>query len=114
MAHCILFSAQKFHRSQIGRNSVSLEALRVGGAAPLSLAWLNCKPMQANNARQIIKYCYHRAMLRRDDLQPLLPGASAANIHPRSAEGSQPGDEAMESVTNPSFGLGCHPVILRV
>lgn len=50
----------------------------------------------------------------RDGLQPLLPGASCANVHLRLSEGSQPRDEAMEFVTSSLFSLVCHLHILRV
>ena len=50
----------------------------------------------------------------RDDLQPLLPGASSANVHLGLTEGSQPRDKAMDSVTRSLFGLVCHLNILRV
>ena len=50
----------------------------------------------------------------RDDLQPLLPGASSANVHLPLTEGSQSRDEAMEFVTSSLFGLVCHLNSLRV
>ena len=61
------------------------------------LMWLIHKPIQANlNIADTM-------MLHRNDLQPLLLGASAANVHLRTAKRTQPGEEAMESATNSSI-----------
>ena len=111
------------HRSQIGirRDSVSPGALRCssrGGAAALEAT----KPHQFSYAEMgtpdsLYPECGSSTSLCRmpviagkllhwDDLQPLLRGASATNVYLRLAEGLQPGDEAMESVTKSSFAEG--------
>ena len=99
-----------------------------GGAAALSLPSpisspmrnqthpIHCTPSTLKMVR--VSQCKDSAITDtlsyRDELQPLLPGASCANVHLRLTEGSQPRGEAMEFVTSSLFGLVCHLHILRV
>ena len=135
VAYCVsLFSVQTFHRSQtrIRRNRVSPEALRcsfVGGAAALSLPSPNLLPYGQSDTSNLLypleleggsstsrcnNFAITDTLSHRDDLQPLLPGASSANVHLPLTEGSQSRDEAMEFVTISLFGLVCYLDILRV
>ena len=103
--------------------------LRVGGAAALSLPSPNLLPYGQSDTSNLLypleleggsstsrcnNFAITDTLSHRDDLQPLLPGASSANVHLPLTEGSQSRDEAMEFVTISLFGLVCYLDILRV